>query len=151
MMKSWIQITAVILSGSIWSGCSPAVQPARNNVVQPPRNDAVANTPIDQLFHNRESNVQVEGEGVVTRTLPDDLDGSRHQKFIVRIPSGLTILIAHNIDIAPRIEDLKEGDTVRFRGEYVWNKQGGLVHQTHHDPTGKHTSGQLIHNGQTYQ
>jgi Protein of unknown function (DUF3465) len=143
MTKNWIQITAIILCASIWSGCGQAVQPTRNT--------AVADTSIEQAFHNRSSNAQVEGEGVVTRILPDDRDGSRHQKFIVRIPSGLTILIAHNIDIAPRVEDLKEGDTIRFRGEYVWNEKGGLIHQTHHDPTGKHTSGQLVHKGHTYQ
>jgi len=48
------------------------------------------------------SNVQVEGEGVVTRLLADDLSGSTHQRFIVRLKSGQTVLIAHNIDIAPR-------------------------------------------------
>jgi len=61
------------------------------------------------------------------------------------------VLIAHNIDIAPRIDTLAKGDRVRFYGEYVWNKKGGTVHWTHHDPQGKHTAGWLKHMGRTYQ
>ena len=106
---------------------------------------------IGRAFASRASNIQVEGEGTVIRVLPDDMDGSRHQRFIVQLASGQTILIAHNIDIAPRVAGLEVGDGVRFNGEYVWNAKGGVVHWTHHDPQGRHVSGSLIHNGKTYQ
>lgn len=106
---------------------------------------------IGRAFASRASNVQVEGEGTVARVLPDDLDGSRHQRFIIELASGQTLLIAHNIDIAPRIDGLAEGDRVRFNGEYVWNAKGGVVHWTHHDPQGGHVAGWLIHNGKTYK
>ena len=106
---------------------------------------------LGRAFKNRTSDVQAEGEGVVTRILADDLSGSRHQRFIVSLASGQTVLIAHNIDIAPRIDGLKTGDSVRFYGEYVWNEKGGMVHWTHHDPEGRHVAGWLKHNGQTYQ
>ena len=95
--------------------------------------------------------VQVEGVGNVVKILPDDNDGTRHQKFIVHTPDGISILIAHNIDIAGRVENLKRGDTVNFSGEYVWNEKGGVVHWTHHDPGGRHQSGWLKHKGVTYQ
>jgi hypothetical protein len=108
-------------------------------------------SPIGRAFNNRTSNVQVEGEGVVIRTLEDDLAGSSHQRFIIRLASGQTVLVAHNIDIAPRIVGLKEGDSVRFYGEYVWNEEGGKVHWTHRDPKGRHVTGWLKHNGRTYQ
>jgi hypothetical protein len=111
--------------------------------------------PSDQLlqraYENRQSNLQVEGSGVVIKILPDDLQGSRHQKFILRLSSGQTLLIAHNIDIAPRIDALREGDTVAFLGEYEWNAKGGVVHWTHHDPAGQHSSGWLEHDGSTFQ
>jgi hypothetical protein len=97
------------------------------------------------------SGVQLEGEGTVTRILPDDLNGARHQRFIVRLASGQTLLMAHNIDIASRIDGLEVGDSVRFKGEYVWNAKGGIVHWTHHDPQGRHVAGWLIHNGKTYK
>lgn len=99
----------------------------------------------------RADNTQVEGEGVVSRILADDSDGDRHQRFILRLASGQTVLVAHNIDLAPRIADLHEGDTVAFNGEYVWNAKGGVVHWTHHDPSGQHHAGWLKHGGRIYQ
>jgi len=106
---------------------------------------------IAQAFERRQSDVIVEGEGVVINILSDDTEGSRHQRFILRLASGQTVLIQHNIDVAPRIDDLKVGDAVSFSGEYVWNQQGGLVHWTHHDPAGRHVGGWIKHLGQTYQ
>jgi hypothetical protein len=97
------------------------------------------------------SNVQVEGEGIVTHLLQDDLVGSRHQRFLVRLVSDQTVLIAHNIDIAPRVNGLQKGDIARFYGEYVWNEKGGLVHWTHHDPAERHVAGWIKHKGRTYQ
>lgn len=64
---------------------------------------------------------QVSGIGKVTRVLADDNDGSRHQRFILEMNSGRTLLIAHNIDLAPRISALRTGDTVSFYGEYETN------------------------------
>jgi len=109
------------------------------------------NDPIARAFANRTSDVQVEGEGTVTKLLADDLKGSRHQRFIVELASGQTLLVSHNIDIAPRIESLSEGDSVRFYGEYVWNEKGGIIHWTHHDPKGKHVAGWIKHNGRIFK
>lgn len=106
---------------------------------------------LQQAYKNRQSDLQISATGTVTRILPDDLEGSRHQKFILRMPSGLTILVAHNIDLAPRISSLEEGDSIRFNGEYEWNSKGGVVHWTHHDPRGRHADGWLMHKGQKYQ
>ncbi|MCU4676818.1 DUF3465 domain-containing protein [Catenovulum sp. 2E275] len=102
-------------------------------------------------FNNKQSDLQIAGWGKVTRLLADDLKGSRHQRFIIRLNTGQTILIAHNIDLAPKIQTLKVGDTVEFYGEYEWNKQGGVIHWTHDDPNNKHPHGWLKHNGQLYQ
>jgi hypothetical protein len=88
---------------------------------------------------------------VVTQVLSDDNTGDRHQRFILRLNSGQTLLIAHNIDIASRLPGLAVGDTVQFKGIYEWNSQGGLVHWTHHDPSGQHPTGWLKYNGTTYQ
>ena len=106
---------------------------------------------ITEAYEQRLSDVQVKGEGAVLHKLRDDLDGSRHQRFILKLASGQTILIAHNIDISSPIGSLQEGDLVQFYGEYEWNNKGGVVHWTHHDPGGHHESGWLKHNGKTYQ
>jgi hypothetical protein len=95
--------------------------------------------------------VTVDAAGVVSRVLPDDREGERHQRFIVRLPSGVTVLIAHNIDIAPRIAGLRTGSPIAFEGEYVWNAQGGVVHWTHHDPSGRHKSGFVKYDARLYQ
>jgi len=89
--------------------------------------------------------------GTVIRILEDDNKGSRHQRFILQLSSGQTLLIAHNIDIAPRINNLNIGDTVSFFGQYEANAKGGVIHWTHRDPKGVHTPGFLNHKGQMYQ
>ncbi|MEE3387181.1 MAG: DUF3465 domain-containing protein [Pseudomonadota bacterium] len=121
---------------------------------QAPRAETTAATGdslIQAAYENRQSDVQVEGAGRVVKVLPDDNKGSRHQKFILELASGQTFLVAHNIDLAPRIPDLREGDRVSFYGEYEWNERGGVVHWTHHDPQGRHVGGWLKHQGKRYQ
>jgi len=109
------------------------------------------NTALSIAFDERYSGVQTEGNGIVIKILPDDNEGSRHQRFILKLHSGQTLLIAHNIDLAPRLSILREGDVVAFNGEYEWNSKGGVIHWTHRDPNGRHEAGWLKHNGQTYQ
>ncbi|MVE15916.1 DUF3465 domain-containing protein, partial [Vibrio cholerae] len=100
-------------------------------------NDAV----LQQAYQSQQSDLQVQGLGQVVKVLPDDNDGSRHQKFILKLNSGQTLLVAHNIDLAPRIPNLKVGDSVEFYGEYEWNKKGGVLHWTHKDPQNRHAHG----------
>jgi len=109
------------------------------------------NSTLATVFHERRSRVEVCGDGVVEKVLREDLQGSRHQRFIVRLASGQTIYIAHNMDIAPRIENLRAGEPLGFRGEYEWNGQGGIIHWTHHDPDGRHPSGWIRYDGRLYQ
>ncbi|WP_027694910.1 DUF3465 domain-containing protein [Vibrio cholerae] len=110
-------------------------------------NDAV----LQQAYQSQQSDLQVQGLGQVVKVLPDDNDGSRHQKFILKLNSGQTLLVAHNIDLAPRIPNLKVGDSVEFYGEYEWNKKGGVLHWTHKDPQNRHAHGWLKHNEQVYE
>ena len=102
-------------------------------------------------FRHHLSGIHVTGTGVVVRLLPDDTTGIRHQRFILRLPWEQTILIAHNLDVAPRVKDLKRGDKIEFSGEYAWNPQGGIVHWTHHAPHGHHRSGWIRHGGHLYE
>ncbi len=112
---------------------------------------AGSDDPLADAYRRHLSNVRVEASGLVSRVLPDDNEGSRHQRFIVRTPSGHTVLIAHNIDLAPRVGALRAGDPISFSGEYEWNDRGGVVHWTHHDPSGRHPAGWLKHDGRVYQ
>ena len=104
-----------------------------------------------QLFTDGQSNVQVYGTGTVIAILSDDLDGSRHQRFILELKSKQTLLISHNIDLSSRINNLSLNDPVEFFGEYEWNDKGGVIHWTHHDPGGNHANGWILHNNKIYQ
>jgi hypothetical protein len=105
---------------------------------------------VENLAANRESGIMVEAAGSVRRILADDNEGSRHQRFIVELPSGHTVLVAHNIDLAPRVP-VEKGDQVKVYGQYQWNELGGVLHWTHHDPAGRHEEGWIEHLGQRYQ
>jgi hypothetical protein len=105
----------------------------------------------DVLFARKANDAMVEGDGRVVRLLADDNQGSRHQRFLVEIAGGQTLLFAHNIDLALRINALKVGDTIEFRGEYSYNPKGGVVHWTHLDPRNQHEAGWIKHKGITYQ
>ena len=106
---------------------------------------------IKQAYQNQQSDLQVQSHGIVKKLLNDDNQGSRHQKFIIKTSNGLSLLVAHNIDLAPRINDLRQGDRIEFYGEYEYSDKGGVIHWTHHDPAGHHANGWLKHNGKTYQ
>ena len=106
---------------------------------------------IASAYSTQSSDIQVSSYGTVIKLLPDDNKGSRHQRFILKLTNNQTVLIAHNIDLAPKISSLRKGDTVEFNGEYEWNSKGGVVHWTHHDPAGMHQGGWLKHNGSVYE
>ena len=106
---------------------------------------------LRSAYENHQSDLQVRGSGKVIRILPDDNYGSRHQKFILELGSKQTLLVAHNIDLAPRISNLRVGDYIEFYGEYEWNNKGGVLHWTHRDPRNNHAHGWLKHNGQVYE
>ena len=103
------------------------------------------------LFARKAKDEMVDGAGKVVKLLNDDNNGSRHQRFLVEIADGQTLLFAHNIDLALRIDTLKVGDKIEFRGEYSYNPKGGIVHWTHLDPRNQHVAGWIKHNGITYQ
>ncbi len=105
---------------------------------------------LAEAFRDRVSGLMLDTVGRVVKVLPDDREGSRHQRFILRVTDDHTVLVVHNIDLAPRVP-LSEGDVVDVRGQYEWNAKGGLIHWTHHDPAGRHAEGFIRHAGRTYR
>lgn len=122
-----------------------------DSIVENPAGSHRPEAALRSAFESQASGLQVMGSGEVVKVLADDNKGSRHQRFILRTTFGQTILVAHNIDLADRLDNLKVGDQVEFNGEYEWNEQGGVIHWTHHDPQGRHVSGWLKHNGRKYE
>jgi hypothetical protein len=143
-MKKLLPLVAILVTFYIgWSQLNHQNDP----VALTGQNDTI----FANAFEEGKSGIQAEGKGIVIKILSDDNDGSRHQRFILRLDSSQTLLITHNIDLAPRISSLRKGDAISFYGIYEWNPKGGVIHWTHHDPRGRHVAGWLQHNGETYQ
>ncbi len=105
---------------------------------------------VAQADRERESGIMVTVPADVIKVLPDDNEGSRHQRFLIKLSNQQTLLVAHNIDLAPRVP-LDEGDVVEIRGQYEWNDRGGVLHWTHHDPKGWREGGWIAHRGKKYE
>ncbi len=133
---------------------------AFDHAIAPTQSAAAANADLPRscdentfaaAYRDHSSRVEVCGRGLIAKVLKDDTEGSRHQRLIVRLPAGQTLLMAYNYDLAPRIEGLRPGSPIEFEGEYEWNPQGGVVHWTHRDPAGHHAPGWVRYGGRLYQ
>lgn len=88
-------------------------------------------------------------QGKIAKVLKDDREGSPHQRFLLELTPEITLLVAHNIDLAQRVP-VQAGETVTVSGEYVWNNRGGVMHWTHHDPKGRR-GGWIEYGGKRYE
>jgi len=137
-----------LLAAVLFTGCgrsSPAVDRSAATTADGPR--------IAALDAEHARDVWIECSGAVVRVLGDDARPPRHERFIVRVDGadGRTLLVAHNIDLAPRVP-LHAGDTVELRGEYEWNPEGGVIHETHHATSARGAPGGWVRfEGKTYQ
>ena len=146
-VRKWIVV--VLLIGMSLLGLDQFT-PSRDGRAPPPQSERRGED-ITESFNRAADRTQVMGAGIVAKMLNDDDDGSRHQRFVLRLASGQTLLVAHNIDLAPRVAPLDVGDRVAFNGEYIWNQKGGTLHWTHHDPANRHTDGWLERDGRRFQ
>src|ERR1041385_6694273 len=127
---------ALPLTTALATTCGPSLQ---------------GNEQIADAYARRASGIEVTAQGQVERLLSDEPgpDGA-HERFVIRLDGGTqTLLIDHNIGIAPRVP-VTNGAEITVHGEYVWNDQGGLIHFTHHDPQHTHEDGYIILAGTRY-
>jgi Protein of unknown function (DUF3465) len=142
--KSLVTALAV-LALLAWQYYNPAArQPAGVTVGQ------AGSGTVQAAFAARRSGVWLETQGTVQRLLADDDEGSRHQRFVLDTGGGLTVLVAHNIDLAGRVP-LAAGDRVALRGRYEWNERGGVIHWTHRDPQGRDAGGWIRKHATLYR
>ncbi len=126
-----------------------------NNYFGNNTNQAVINATLDdqavlaaQAQHAIKLEVTVVAK--VKKLLAEDVQGLPHQRFLIELSNGSTVLIAHDLKMAP-VVPIKPGDVVCIHGEYIWNKLGGLIHWTHHSDTPRHEDGWIDFNGLRYQ
>lgn len=142
MKKLLILVFAVFSAWVAYEQAPSAVGPAAIS--------GTSNAELERAISERRTGFQVSGSGTIARILADDNYGSRHQRFIVSLETGQTLLIAHNIDVAERVDGIRPGDSVVFFGEYEWNERGGVIHWTHHDPGRRHVDGWIEFRGKRY-
>ncbi len=111
---------------------------------------ASAGNAVQQAYAAQRSGLWLETSGRVRRMLKDDNVGARHQKFILEVAGGHTVLVSHNIDLADRVP-VRQGTQLVLRGRYEWNDRGGVIHWTHHDPDGRLQGGWIEAGGECYQ
>ncbi len=128
-----VVVIAAFLAGRGLQPAAPAAEPATPAYAD----DGSLRRAIDA----RADEVPVTGRGNVVKLLSDDTEGNPHQRILVRVAGGSTVLIAHNIALSARVAPLAVGDELEFAGDYAWNDKGGVVHWTHHDPQGRHRAG----------
>lgn len=142
----WLAALAVaVVMG--WMGLNPDSARQFTGDAVTPNNTS---TSLQSLYANRQSGIWTGIQGTVKRTLADDNEGSRHQRFIVQDSDGSTVLVAHNNDLAERVP-LVAGDNVELYGRYEWNDKGGVLHWTHHDPNGTEPGGWIEYRGKRYR
>ena len=105
---------------------------------------------VQAAYAAQQSGLWIETSGRIQRVLPDDNDGARHQRFVLVLDGGHTVLVAHNIDLARRIP-VHQGLFLGVRGRYEWNNRGGVIHWTHHDPDGREPGGWISIQGTRYE
>lgn len=108
-----------------------------------PYQEEIVETNVRELFRWGKSNIWVTTKGKVVEILKDDLEGKRHQRFIVETRDGLTLLILRNLDPYGRVP-VRIGDSVVVHGEYEWNDKGGIVHKVHGEPNGLEGEGWIF-------
>jgi hypothetical protein len=135
----WQSFSAILLtlflSASLCS-CTATRQTAEQDIISAQQSQA--------------RKVEVTVTARVFKLLPDDTEGIPHERFLLRLANGTTVLVAHDTAMAPRVP-LNVGDLITVHGEYIWNERGGVIHWTHHSDNGRHEGGWIDFNGQRYQ
>lgn len=89
------------------------------------------------------------GSMTVTKVLPDDNNGLKHQKWVVRLTNGTTLQAVYNSDMCPRVP-IKVGDVIAMGGMFIWTNSGPMLHWLHHDPRGNRPDGYVYVKGNFY-
>lgn len=133
-------------------GCDDTTKQGRGSSSVAVSQQSLADSDVQALEAQQARAIKVEITccAPVVRLLPDDTRGLPHQKFILQLSNGTTVLVAHDTKMAPRVP-LQVGDRPILHGEYIWNPKGGLIHWTHHTDTPRHEGGWIMLNGQKYE
>lgn len=80
------------------------------------------------------------GNIVVTKIYPDDNQGLPHQSWEAQLSDKSFIKVVYNTNMGEYIP-VQVGMTFSVGGQFIWTKDGGLIHWLHHDPKQKRPDG----------
>jgi hypothetical protein len=105
---------------------------------------------VEKAFYAKQSDIMVEVDGEVVRTIRPMEGNEGHQEFQMRLPNGQLILVVHEHrsgEPAP----VTERDRVTVRGNYQWTELGGIIRGTHRDSSMQRRHGWIELEGKRYQ
>src|SRR5579871_4354653 len=135
-------VLAAAVVAAVLTGCAGGGSPDAGNAA------------VYDAWRAQRSTVEVTATGSVARILGTQLGRSgEHEGFLLHLRGpeghGLSVKVEDNVDITGPIP-LQTGDDVEVRGEYIYDPRGGILHYTHHDPRGRHSSGYVKVRGRLY-
>ncbi len=157
-MKAFSKLVLLSLTATLVISTAEAKRGGNNNGNNNSRgedsstvnNPNVGDAAIVRAVDGRKRVDFVEGSGmVVTKLLPDDNVGLKHQKWVVRLSNGKEMQAVYNSDMCPRVP-VKVGDVVAMGGMFLWTEVGPMIHWLHHDPKGSRPDGYVMINGTYY-
>lgn len=96
----------------------------------------------EKAFAQHFRDIFISTHGTITEIMPDDTTGIPHQRFLIKTESNHSLLIIYNIENNTRLK-IAVGDYIHVEGTYVWNKYGGIIHETHSDINKNHPDGSI--------
>jgi hypothetical protein len=142
-----ISIVALLISAYFANNYIQENDDTRVNTSINPSSQSRNNNELTNLIKNKQSNKIITINAKVINILSDDRQGDKHQRLILKVGKH-TLLLAHNIDLAPRVP-VKKGETIQVKGEYEWNEKGGVIHWTHRS-NNNHANGWIMYNNKKY-
>jgi hypothetical protein len=75
-----------------------------------------------------------------------------HEGFLLKLDQqcDLLVRVETNVDITGPVP-LEMGEIVTVKGQFEDDASGGVIHWTHHDPSGRHVSGYVEADGKLYE
>jgi len=111
------------------------------------------NARICAAYASAQSGVEVIGTGLVVAVLGTSNGPSgEHEGFVLKLTGDcdLAVRVETNVDITGPVP-LHAGETVVVKGQFEDDTSGGVIHWTHHDPSGRHITGYVEAAGKYYQ
>jgi hypothetical protein len=99
-----------------------------------------------QAFEQHLRDIFITTDGIVSEILPDEIKGIQHQRFLIITETGQSLLVVYNIHQNIRL-DVKVGLKIHVEGTYVWNRYGGIIHETHSNVNKAQPDGSILIKG----